>query len=87
MSNKQPTATAFTRTQESWAEFVLAKVQAKIVEQEDWLRERGWKDVDFPEDEKLMDLYDDELFYSRYAEEMARQRKHLKKKYFGVDDD
>lgn len=80
---KQPTATVFTRSQESWANFVLEKVQEKIIDREDALRENGWSDDDFPKDETLMDLYDDELFYMRYAEEMARQREYIRVKYFG----
>ena len=84
--SRQPTATALTRTQESWAQFVLAKVQAKIAEQESWLREQGWKEDEFPNSEILMNLYDDELFYIRYAEEMQRQREYINRKYFGVED-
>jgi len=30
-----------------------------------------------------MDLYEDEIFYERYGEEMTRQREYLRKKYFG----
>ena len=80
--SKQPTATAFTRTQESWAIHVLPKVRAQIEEREDWLREKGWKPDEFDTDATLMDLYDDELFYERYAAEMARQRAYIKEKYF-----
>lgn len=86
MSNKQPTATAFTRTQQSWAEFVLVKVRAKIAEQESWLREQGWPSDKFNENEKLMDMYDDELFYLRYAEEMEKQRAFIRKNYLGEDN-
>lgn len=81
--SSQPTATVFTRKQESWASFVLEKVRAKIEDREEGLRENGWSPEDFPNDEKLMDLYDDELFWSRYGEEMARQREYLRVKYLG----
>lgn len=80
---KQPTATVFTRTQESWANFVLEKVRANIIEQEDWLREQGWADEEFPNSDKLMDLYDDELFWTRYGDEMAKQREYIRNKYLG----
>lgn len=83
MVRNQPTATAFTRTQESWANFVLEKIRAKIAEQESWLRENGWTDEEFPDNDKLMDLYDDELFYTRYADEMARQREYIRENYLG----
>lgn len=82
MANKQPTATAFTRNQESWANFVLAKVKKEITEREDWLRELGWDTDSLPDDPELMDLYDDELFYERYSKEMADQRGYLRKRFF-----
>lgn len=81
--NKQPSASVFARSQESWADFVLDKVRVKITDREDWLRENGWKESEFPDDTVLMDLYDDELFYERYGDEMARQREYLRNKYFG----
>jgi len=87
MQSKQPTATVFTRTQESWANFVLEKVQKKIDDRESWLKENGWKPEELSDDSVLMDLYDDELFYMRYAEEMARQRTYLRKKYFNDDEE
>lgn len=79
---KQPTATAFTRTQQSWAIFVLSKVKRDIEEREDWLRELGIPTDEFSDDDKLMNLYDDELFYERYANEMSNQREYLHKKFF-----
>ena len=82
-TSKQPTATVFARSQESWADFVLGKVQAKIADREAALAENGWPEEDFPKDEILMDLYDDEMFYERYGDEMAKQREYLRKKYFG----
>lgn len=80
---KQPTATAFTRTQESWARHVLDRVQAQIEDREDALRENNWKDEEFPNDETLMDLYDDELFWERYALQMQQQRDYIREKYLG----
>lgn len=81
---KQPTATAFTRTQESWAKFVLDKIKAAIEERESWLRELGKSTDELSEDNELLDMYDDELFYERYSQEMADQRSYLKAKY-GLD--
>lgn len=81
--SKQPTATAFTRSQESWSEFVLEKVRQQIADMEDDLLEVGWKPEEFPENDKLMDLYDDEMFWLRYGEQMVKQREYLRKKYLG----
>ena len=82
---KQPTATAFTRTQESWAKFVLDKIKAAIEEREMYLiNEQGWTREALSEDNELLDMYDDELFYERYGQEMADQRSYLKNKY-GLD--
>ena len=80
---KQPTATVFARNQESWADFVLGKVRAKIEDRETALRENRWPEEEFSDDEILMDLYEDEIFYERYGEEMTRPREYLRKKYFG----
>lgn len=86
MSSKQPTAIAFTRAQESWADFVLKKIRTKIEEREKELSENLGVPVDrLPEDDELMDMYDEELFFERYAEEMAKQRGFLRAKYFGED--
>lgn len=85
MAKQQPTATAFTRSQESWADFVLPKIQAQIQEREDWLVEIGWNRDELPDDDILMDLYDDELFYIRFAKEMRKQRAILRAKYFGEE--
>lgn len=83
MGNKQPTATAFTRTQESWAQFVLKKIRKDIQEKEDYLiNERGWSRDQLSEDDALLDLYDDEIFYERHARYMADQRDYLREKYF-----
>lgn len=79
--SKQPTATAFTRTQESWAKFVLEKIKADIEDQESWLTERGIAVEDFDLDDKLMKLYDEEFFFERYAVEMAEQRVYMRGKY------
>jgi hypothetical protein len=79
---KQPTASTFVKNQESWADHVIGIVRAEIEDREEALRENGWPDQDFNLDEKLMDLYDDELFWVRYGREMKRQRLYLKEKYF-----
>jgi len=80
---KQPTATAFTRTQESWAKFALGKVREQIEDREEALRERGWRVEEFDSDDTLVSLYEDELFYERYAEEMASQRGYIRMRYLG----
>ncbi len=79
----QPTATAFTRTQESWAEHVLEKIEAKIKVREHWLREDGYPESEFADDEELYDLYEDAIFYERYAEEMRKQREYIRVNYLG----
>lgn len=81
--SKQPTATAFVRAQESWASFVLPKIRTNIENRESELKAKGVSVDDFDKDETLMDLYDEELFFERYAVEMARQRAFLFEKYFG----
>lgn len=81
--NKQPTATAFTRSQESWSEFVLNKVRTQIADREEWLAERGIEPEDFDTDDELLDLYDDEIFWIRYGKQMAKQREFLREKYLG----
>jgi len=85
MTARQPTATAFTRTQESWAKHRLGRTRAAIETQEDWLREQGWVADDFPTNDTLMDLYDEELFWARYGEEMASQREFLRETYLGEE--
>jgi hypothetical protein len=80
---KQPTATAFTRTQESWANHVLEKVRKEIEERESLLRRNDIPIELWDDDDDLMEMYDDELFFERYAEEMARQRAYIKEKYLG----
>ena len=83
MTTKQPTATAFTRTQESWANFVLKKVKANIAKQEERLREDHVPVDEWGDDPILYDLYEDEIFYERYAQEMEIQRDFIKEKYLG----
>lgn len=78
---KQPTATRFTRTQQSWAEHILKKLEGEIDERENLLLSEGWEKENLPDDETLSDLYDDELFYMRYAEEMKSQRDYIKENY------
>jgi len=83
MYPKQPTATAFTRTQESWANFVLKKVRAAISQRERWLEADGVPVSEWDSDTELYDLYEDELFYERYASEMVKQRGYIREKYLG----
>lgn len=82
-STKQPTATAFTRTQEDWARFILTKLDTKINARELLLQERGVPVEDWDQDEELYDLYDEEMFFARYADEMKKQRNYLHEKYLG----
>ena len=82
---KQPTATKFTRTQESWAEFVLDKIEQQIKDRENQLAAAGVREDQWDRDPILMDLFDDELFYARYAEEMREQRRYIRAKYFGEE--
>lgn len=79
---KPPTVNAFVKQQESWASHVLTKIQAKIEDREEYLREQGWNVDDLSDDQTLMDLYDEELFYIRYGEEMVKQRKFIQERYF-----
>lgn len=81
---KTLTAAKFARAQESWARFMLKKVQAQIDEQETYLRnEKGWGPDEFSEDPILMDLYDDELFWNRYEEHMTSQREFIRNRNEG----
>lgn len=83
MSKRQPTATQFTRTQESWANHVLGLIQDKIEEREALLRKHDIPIEEWDADEALMELYDDELFFERYAEQMRQQREYIHEKYLG----
>lgn len=76
--SKQPTAIAFTRKQEKFGKHILEKVQAEIEELESWL---GKDEEPFG---RLLDLYDDEMYWARFIEQMREQRKHLHNKY-GID--
>ena len=78
---RQPTATAFTRAQESWASHVLSRIRTDIVARELVLRDDGVPEDQWDSDGILMDLYDDELFWDRYAEEMVKQREYIREKY------
>lgn len=78
---KQPTATAFTRSQESWASHVADRVRADIIARESVLRDDGVPEDQWDADRILMDLYDDELFWDRYADEMVKQREYIREKY------
>lgn len=75
------TAAKFARAQESWARFMLTKVRAQIDEQETYLRnEKGWSPDNFSDDPILMDLYDDEMFWSSYGEHMTGQREFIRRR-------
>lgn len=79
---KQPTATAFTRTQESWALHVLnEKVRPAIDERQTFLRNKGTPESKWDSDPILMNLYADEEFWERYADEMIRQREYIKEHF------
>lgn len=71
---RQPTAVAFTRKQESFANLILKKVRDSIALQE---AEEG----DQEPSETLLDLYDEEMFWARYARVMREQRDHLHEVY------
>ena len=45
------------------------------------LRDDGVPEDQWDSDGILMDLYDDELFWDRYAEEMVKQREYIREKY------
>lgn len=70
---KQPTATAFVRTQGSFARFMLKKVRAEIEEFENGAGPG--------EDPELERLYDEEYWWERYADTMDEQREFLKVRY------
>lgn len=85
---KAPSAAAFTRTQQSWARFLQEKIRAQIEERETFLiNERGWTTEQLDDDVKLLDLYDEELFWTRYEEQMTRQREYIKNHYLGGEHD
>lgn len=81
--SRQPTATAFTRAQESWALHVADKVRSDIVQRETTLQQDGVPEEQWDDDDQLMDLYDEEIFWDRYAEEMVKQRLYIKDRYLG----
>lgn len=80
---RQPTATAFIRSQESWAGHMADQIRTDIVVREAALRDDGVPEERWDDDHVLMDLYDDELFWDRYAEEMVKQREYIREKYLG----
>jgi len=81
MTKKQPTANSFIRSQVSWARHMANRVREQIEEREKELRVQGVWTTDLPDDDDLMDLYDDELFWERYEEEMNKQRQHFREKF------
>lgn len=85
-NKKQPTATEFIKKQASWASFLQEKIDAKIKDREEYLRSIAWEVDEFPDDPVLMDLYDDAMFYSRYFDEMEKQRAFIRGRYLGEGD-
>jgi hypothetical protein len=83
MMSKQPTATRFTQREESWARFLLDKIDKQINKREDQLERLGIPIELWDQDSILEDLYDDALFYSRYAQKMLEQREYIRDKYLG----
>lgn len=80
MSN-QPTATQFTRKEESWAEFLAGKTAEKIEALEAEMRADGVPEENFSDNPTLLDLYDDEMFYQRLAEFMREKRVYIRERY------
>ena len=80
---KQPTAMEFTRTQESWAAHRADMVRRDITQYEDRLRQEGIPASSWDDDETLLDLYEDEIFWDRYTDEMVKQRNYLRNQYLG----
>ena len=76
MIKRQPTAIAFTRTQEKFAKHILEKVQAEIA-----AIEATMEDPDLNPSDYLCDLYDDEVYWIRFADHMRQQREYLHQKY------
>jgi hypothetical protein len=73
----------FARTQQSWYEHLLEKVQGEIDEREQFLlNERGFTQETLADDDKLYDLYEDEVFFARFSKDMKAQVAYLRKKYF-----
>lgn len=80
-TSKQPTATQVLRSQESWANFILDKLESQIEAREAELEAMGIPVDAYDQDDTLINLYDEEMFYARYADEMARQREYIRSKY------
>lgn len=79
---RQPTATAFVKKQISFADFLLRKIRAAIEEREEALYELGIPTSDFDTvDPELYTLYEDELFWERFAGVMEDQRVFLRERY------
>lgn len=70
--SKPPTAISFMRDQGKFAEWMLKRTRERI----DRI-ERGEEGA--PED--LEDLYEDEVFFERYADAMSEQREYFRRKY------
>lgn len=81
MGKKQPTANSFIRAQVSWAKHMANRVSEDIEEREKNLRARGVVPELYSEDDELMDLYDEEIFWERYEEEMVKQQEYFRGKY------
>lgn len=77
----QPTATAFARTQESWAKHRGGQLSTQINEREAELRAQGVAVEDLDKDDLLADLYEEAIFWDRYGEVMGEQRAYLRERY------
>lgn len=79
--SKQPTANAFVRAQESWALHVAARLRDEINALEESLLADGNSEYNLSENEELLDMYDDLMFWERYVDEMKIQRNFIKERY------
>ena len=82
----QPTATAFVRTQESWAKHLTAKLDKQITEREAELKAQGVAVEDFDKDEALADLYEEAIFWERFGDVMGEQREYIRERWLGGVD-
>ncbi len=78
---KQPNATNGFRTQASWANHLVRKLEAEIQARENELDDRGVPPEEWDADPQLADLYDDVIFWERHAEEMEAQVEYYRTKF------
>ncbi len=71
----------YARQQREFAEHRLKKVKQDIDEEEALLAADGIKEADYNEDDYLMDLYDEEMYLTRFIKEMNKQETHLRTKF------